>query len=242
MGKTQPPEFNTPMIYCSHPSPTTEETHSWQPNNKPTRTSLAQAPLPLGLGNRSCSIPRSKPRFSASTSGTRHSLLFHSKEQDSLKRLSHWDSAFALVPFKGTRLAQAPLPLGLGIRSCSIQRNKPRSSTTSTGTRHSLLFHSKEQDSLKRLSHWDSAFALVPFKGTSLALAPLPLGLGVRSCSIQKNKPHSIASPLGLGIRSCSIQRNKPRSSATPTGTRHSPCSIQRNKTRSSASPTGTRR
>ncbi|KAL2497145.1 hypothetical protein Adt_22695 [Abeliophyllum distichum] len=95
----------------------------------------------------------------ASPTGTRQSLLFHSKEQASLKRLSHWDSAIALVPFKGTSLAPWPLPLGLSNRSCSIQRNKPRSMASPTGTRQSLLFHSKEQASLKRLSHWNSAIA-----------------------------------------------------------------------------------
>ncbi|KAL2461995.1 hypothetical protein Adt_45415 [Abeliophyllum distichum] len=130
----------------------------------------------------------------ASPTGTRQSLLFHSKEQASLERLSHWDSAIALVPFKGTTLARAPLPLGLSNRSCSIQMNKPRSMASPTGTRQSLLFHSNEQDLLNGLSHWDSAIALVPFKGTSLARAPLPLGLGNRSCSIQRNKPRSSAS------------------------------------------------
>ncbi|KAL2456679.1 hypothetical protein Adt_46676 [Abeliophyllum distichum] len=49
-----------------------------------------------GLGNRSCSIRRNKTRSRASP--TR-------------------DSAIALVPFEGTRLAQEPLPLSLGVRT-----------------------------------------------------------------------------------------------------------------------------
>ncbi|KAL2497029.1 hypothetical protein Adt_22579 [Abeliophyllum distichum] len=225
-------------------------------------TSLAQAPLPLGLGNRSCSIQRNKPLASASPTGTRQSLLFHSKEQASRKRLSHWDSAIDLVPFKGTSLAQAPLPLGLGNHSCSIQRNKPLASASPTGTRQSLLFHSKEQASRKRLSHWDSAIDLVPFKGTSLAQAPLPLGLGNHSCSIQRNKPLASASPTGT--RQSLLFHSKAQASLKhlshwdsaialvlfkeislaqaplPLGLGNRSCSIQRNKPRASASPTGT--
>ncbi|KAL2542146.1 hypothetical protein Adt_03124 [Abeliophyllum distichum] len=110
-------------------------------------------------------------------------------EQASLKCLSHWDSAInQLVPSKGTSLAQVPLPLGLGnCPTCSIQRNKPRSSASPTGTRQlPNLFHSKKQASLKCLSHWNSAInQLAPSKGTSLAQVPLPLGLGHQSaCSI----------------------------------------------------------
>ncbi|KAL2453800.1 hypothetical protein Adt_48699 [Abeliophyllum distichum] len=349
MGKAQPPEFNTPMINCSCLSPTTEETRSWQLNNKSTRglildtrtalgrslqtcsirnkprscashtgtrdsaiapvpfkgTSLAHTPLPLGLSNRSCSIQRNKLRSCAPPTGTRQSLLFHSKEQASLMRLSNWDSAIALVPFKGTSLAHAPFTLGLGNRSCSIQRNKPSSSASSTGTRQSLLFHSKEQASLMRPSHWDSAIALVPFKGTSLAHAPshwdstivlvpfkgtslvyapshwdstialvpfkgtslahalLPLGLGNRSCSFQRNKPSSSASPTGTrqsllfhSKEQASLMRPSHWDSATapvpfkgtsladaplPLGLDNRSCSIQRNKPRSCAPPTGTR-
>ncbi|KAL2462318.1 hypothetical protein Adt_45738 [Abeliophyllum distichum] len=114
------------MINCSRLSPTTEETRSWQPNNKSTRGLVFNTRTALGR-------------------------------------------SLQLVPFKGTSLAQEPLPLGLGNRSCSIQRNKPRSRASPTGTRQSLLFHSKEQASHKSLSHWDSAIALVPFIGTSLA-------------------------------------------------------------------------
>ncbi|KAL2504673.1 hypothetical protein Adt_20294 [Abeliophyllum distichum] len=136
-----------------------------------------------------------KPRLRASPIGTWQSLLFHLKEQASLKRLSHWDSAISFVPFKRTNLAQAPLPLGLENLLCSIQGNKPRSSASPTGTRQSLLFHLKEQASLKRLSHWDSTISFVPFKGTSLAQPPLPLGLGNLLCSIQRNEPRSIVSP-----------------------------------------------
>ncbi|KAL2456916.1 hypothetical protein Adt_46578 [Abeliophyllum distichum] len=112
------------MINCSRLSLTTEETRSWQPNNISTRglvfntrtalgrslqlvpfkeTSLAQAPLPLGLGYRSCSVQRNKPRSRASPTGTRQSLLFRSKEQASLKRLSHWDSTFAQMFPQPTR-------------------------------------------------------------------------------------------------------------------------------------------
>ncbi|KAL2505379.1 hypothetical protein Adt_21000 [Abeliophyllum distichum] len=184
------------MINCSRLSPTTEETRSWQPNNKSTLGLIFNARTALGRSLQTCST-RNKRRSSAYPTGTRQSLLFHSKEQASLKLLSHWDSAISLVPFKGTSLAQAPLPLGLGNLSCSIQRNKPRSSASPTGTRQSLLSHSKEQASLKLLSHWDSAISLVPFKGTSLAQAPLPLGLDNLSCSIQRNKHRSSASPTG---------------------------------------------
>ncbi|KAL2497083.1 hypothetical protein Adt_22633 [Abeliophyllum distichum] len=192
------------MINCSRLSPTTEETRSWQPNNKSTRGLTFNARTALGRSLQTCS-ERIKPRSSASPTGTRQPLLFQSKEQVSLQskeqvslqRLSHWDSAIALVPFKGTSVARVPLPLGLGNRSCSIQRIKPRSSASPTGTQQSLLFHSKEQASLECLSHWDSATALVPFKGSSLTRVPLPLRLGNRSCSIQRNKPRSSASPTG---------------------------------------------
>ncbi|KAL2466220.1 hypothetical protein Adt_42071 [Abeliophyllum distichum] len=145
------------MINCSRLSPTTEETRSWQPNNKSTRglpfnarTTLGRSPANLSAR----SIQRNKPR-SASPTGTRQSLtLFHPKERSSLS-LSHWDSAIAqLVPPNGTILAQ-PLPLGLG--------NLPGSST---GTQQSLsLFHRMEQSSLS-LSYWDSTIC-----------QPLPLGL-----------------------------------------------------------------
>ncbi|KAL2541092.1 Uncharacterized protein Adt_02070 [Abeliophyllum distichum] len=173
------------MINCSRLSPTIEETRSWQPNNKSARGLILNARTALGKFLHIVLFKGTSLTQSASPTGTRQSLLFHSKEQASLNGLSHWDSAIALVPFKGTSLAQAPLPLGLGNRSCSNQRNKPRSSASPTGTRQSLLFRSKEQASLHGLSHWDSAIALVPFKGTSLARAPLPLGLG----------NHSIVSP-----------------------------------------------
>ncbi|KAL2497052.1 Uncharacterized protein Adt_22602 [Abeliophyllum distichum] len=98
------------MINCSRLSPTTEETRSWQPNNKSTRGLPFNARTALGRSpaNRSArSIQRNKPR-SASPTGTRQSLsLFHPKEQSSLS-LFHWDSA----------ICQA-LPLGLGNLSAS---------------------------------------------------------------------------------------------------------------------------
>ncbi|KAL2540645.1 hypothetical protein Adt_01623 [Abeliophyllum distichum] len=219
------------MINCSRFFPTTEETRSWQPNNKSTRGLTSNARTVLGRTLQTCS-ERTKPRPSTPPTGTLQSLSFHSKEQASLERLSHWDSAIALVPFKGISLAKTPLPRGLDDRSCSIQRNKPRSSAPPIGTLQSLSFHSKEQASLERLSHGDSAIALVPFKGTSLAPAPLPLGLGDRSkrlshwdsaIALVPFKGTSLAQaplPLGLSDRSCSIQRNKPRSSTSPIGIR----------------------
>ncbi|KAL2512213.1 hypothetical protein Adt_17813 [Abeliophyllum distichum] len=218
------------MINCSRLSPTTEETRSWQPNNKSTRGLAFNARTALEISRHSTNLvlatrqalslfhPKNEPRSSVSPTGTRQALsLFHPKERASLKCLSHWDSAITqLVPSRGTSLAQVPLPLGLGNHSaCSIQRNEPHSSASPTGTRQALsLFHPKERASLKRLSHWDSASTqLVPSKGASLAQAPLPLGLGKHSaCSIQRNENHS----------ACSIQRNEPRSSASPTGTRQS--------------------
>ncbi|KAL2474481.1 hypothetical protein Adt_35217 [Abeliophyllum distichum] len=190
------------MINCSRFSPTTEETRSWQPNNKSTRRLTFNARTALGRSLQTCS-ERNKPRSSASPTGTRQSLLFHSKEQASLERLSHWDSTIALVPFKGTSLARAPLLRGLGNRSCSIQRNKPRSSASLTATRQSLLFHSKEQASLESLSHWDLAIPLVPFKGSSLARASLPLDSAI---ALVPFKGTSLAqAPLPLGFDNCSI-------------------------------------
>ncbi|KAL2470103.1 hypothetical protein Adt_38239 [Abeliophyllum distichum] len=82
------------MINCSHNSPTTEETRSWQPNNKSTRGLPFNACTALGRSpaNHSArSTQRNQPR-SAPPTGTRQSLS-----------LSNWDSAIS-----------QPLPLGLG--------------------------------------------------------------------------------------------------------------------------------
>ncbi|KAL2469639.1 hypothetical protein Adt_37775 [Abeliophyllum distichum] len=104
------------MINCSLLSPNTEETRSWQPNNKSTRglafnarTTLGRSPAKHSArsiqrneprssasGNRSASsIPRNEPRLNVSPIGTRQS-----------RSLSHFDLAIAqVVPSKGTSLA-----------------------------------------------------------------------------------------------------------------------------------------
>ncbi|KAL2498508.1 hypothetical protein Adt_24058 [Abeliophyllum distichum] len=116
------------------------------------------------------------PRSKASPTGARPSISLFHKEQASVQCLSHWNSAINQFIPQGTSLSPVPLPLGLGHQSaCSIQRNKPRSSASPTGTRQSRL---------------------VPSKETSLAQVPPPLGLGNRpTCSIQRNEPRSIVFP-----------------------------------------------
>ncbi|KAL2486570.1 hypothetical protein Adt_31326 [Abeliophyllum distichum] len=232
-------------------------------------TSLAQVPLPPGLGTHTtCSIQRNEPRSSASPTGTRHSACSIQRNEHrssasptgtrhsacSIQRNEPRSSASPtgtrqsqLVPSKGMSLAQVPLPPRLGIHTaCFIQRNEPRSSASPTGTRQSLnLLHSKERASLKCLSHRDSALTqLVPSKGMSLTQVPLPLGLGNHStCSIQRNEPRSSASPTGT--RQSQLVPSKGMSLAQvplPPGLgTHTSYSIQMNEPRSSASPTGTR-
>ncbi|KAL2492835.1 hypothetical protein Adt_28463 [Abeliophyllum distichum] len=93
--------------------------------------SLAQVPLPLGFGHQAaCSSQGTQPRSSDSPTGTRPpSNLFLPRNTASLKCLSYWDSATKqLVPPIEHSLAQVPLPLGLGHkRACSSHGTQPRS-------------------------------------------------------------------------------------------------------------------
>ncbi|KAL2454029.1 hypothetical protein Adt_48469 [Abeliophyllum distichum] len=124
--------------------------------------SLAQVPLPLGFGHQAaCSSQGTQPRSSDSPTGTRPpSNLFLPRNTASLK---------------------CPLLLGLSHQAaCSSHRTQPRSSASPTGTRPqkslflpwntaslkglptetrppSSLFLPRNIASLKCLSHWDSA-------------------------------------------------------------------------------------
>ncbi|KAL2486665.1 hypothetical protein Adt_31421 [Abeliophyllum distichum] len=103
---------------------------------------------------------------------------------------------------RSTSLAKMPRPLELRPpSSLFLQRNKPRSSASSTGTRTpSSLF-------LQRNKPRSSASSTGTRTPSSLFL--------------QRNKPRSNASPTGTRPpSSLFLQRNKPRSSASPTGTR----------------------
>ncbi|KAL2499537.1 hypothetical protein Adt_25087 [Abeliophyllum distichum] len=189
------------MINCSHLTTTSEETHSWHPDNDstvdqhlmhalPKEHSLAQVSLPLGLGHQAA----------CSSQGTQ--------------------SAKQLVPSKEHSLAQWPLPLRLGHQStCSSQGKQPCLRAFPTGTRPpSSLFFQKNTASLKGLSHWDSTTnQLVLSKEHSITEVPTTKQL------VPPNEHSLVQRPLSLGLgrqAACSSKGTQPRSSASPTGIR----------------------
>ncbi|KAL2471249.1 Uncharacterized protein Adt_39385 [Abeliophyllum distichum] len=155
------------MINYSRLSPTSEETRSWQPNNKSTRGVAFNAHTAQGRSLHSTSlVPATCPSKVTSLAQV---------------PLPQWDSASTqLAPSKGLSLAQMPLPLGLGQHSaCSIQKNKPRSSASPT---MGLGQH--------------SACSIQRNKPRSSASPTMGLGQH-SAFSIQRNKPRSSVSPTG---------------------------------------------
>ncbi|KAL2542803.1 hypothetical protein Adt_03781 [Abeliophyllum distichum] len=145
------------------------------------------------------------------------------------------EQSLQLAPSMEHKLAQVPLPLGLGqlatcsshgaqprssalslgldqLAACSSHGVQPRSSASPTRTRPpcSLLLYWSTA-SLKYLSHWDSTTRqLHPPKEHNFSQGPLPLGLDhLAACSTNGAQPHSSASPIGTRPPgSCILPRN----------------------------------
>ncbi|KAL2504467.1 hypothetical protein Adt_20088 [Abeliophyllum distichum] len=166
---------------------------------------FAQEPLPLGLDHlAACSSHGATLRTRASPTGTRPpcSLLL-TWSNASHKSLSHWDSTtLQLAPPTEQRLAQDPLPLGLGhLATCSSHGATLRARSPPTGTRPPCnLFIARSNASRKSPSHWYSAtLQLAPHIEQRFTQEPLLLRLGhLVACSSYGATPRARASPTRM--------------------------------------------